>query len=120
MPALELRTNVKIPNVQEYMKEFSKLSAETLGQPEEHICVLVLHDQPMTFGGTPEPAFLLNVNSVDNVNPEANVKYSAIFFDHFKKALGIDGNRGYVRFIDPGRANIGLRGTTYEAWWGSK
>ncbi|KAK7449765.1 hypothetical protein VKT23_013240 [Stygiomarasmius scandens] len=120
MPALELRTNVKIPNLQEYIKDFSKLSAETLGKPEEYICVLVLHDQPMTFKGTPEPAFLLNVTSLDNINPEANVKYSAAFFDHFKKTLGIDGDRGYISFIDPGRAYLGFKGTTFGALWGSK
>ncbi|KAF5372876.1 hypothetical protein D9758_001517 [Tetrapyrgos nigripes] len=129
MPALELKTNVKIPNLQEYIKDFSKvgqnfhaavsalktkskLSATTLGKPEEYICVSVLQDQPMSFKGTFEPAFLLNVTSLDNINPDANAKYSAVFFEHFKKTLSIEGDRGYISFIDPGRANFGLKGTT--------
>ncbi|THU96356.1 Tautomerase/MIF [Dendrothele bispora CBS 962.96] len=120
MPALELKTNVKIPNLQEYMKEFSKFSANALGKPEEYICVLVLQDQPMTFRGSTEPAFFLNITSLGNINPDANIGYSAAFFEYFKKTLGVDGDRGYISFIDPGTENLGYKGTTFSALWANK
>ncbi|KAK7449764.1 hypothetical protein VKT23_013239 [Stygiomarasmius scandens] len=119
MPAIELKTNVKIPNLQEYMKEFSKLSAEILEAPEEYVCVLVLHDQPMTFKGTPEPAFLLSIISLRS-DPDINVKYSAAFCDHLKKTLDIDGDRGFISFANPGPAYLGHKGTTLEALWANK
>jgi hypothetical protein len=38
---------------------------------------------------------------LDNLNTEANEKYSKAFFDFFNEKLGIEGDRGYVsvRFI---------------------
>lgn len=34
--------------------------------------------------------------SLDNLNVEANEKYSKAFFDFFKEKLGVPGDRGYV------------------------
>lgn len=33
---------------------------------------------------------------MDNINVEANEKYSKAFFDFFKEKLGISGDRGYM------------------------
>jgi phenylpyruvate tautomerase len=34
--------------------------------------------------------------SLDNINPEANEKYSKAFFDFFHKKLKVPGDRGYM------------------------
>jgi len=47
-------------------------------------------------------------DSLDNINEQANEGYSKVFFKFFEEKLGIPGNRGYITFIDPGRANMGF------------
>jgi phenylpyruvate tautomerase len=45
---------------------------------------------------------------LDNINPEANAKYSEAFFTFFKDVpFEIPGDRGYITFVDPGRAYLG-------------
>ncbi|EIN04787.1 Tautomerase/MIF [Punctularia strigosozonata HHB-11173 SS5] len=119
MPSLVLQTNVKVPDVGAWANEFSKLSAEFLGKPELYISVSYNYDENLSFGGTFEPAFLLTITSLDNINPEVNEKYSKIIFDHFQKTLGTPGNRGYVVFNDPGRDFMGHKGTTVAAIFGN-
>lgn len=46
-------------------------------------------------------------DSLDNINQQANEKYSKAFFDFFQKKLDVPANRGYITFIDPGRENMG-------------
>lgn len=46
-------------------------------------------------------------DSLDNINPKANEKYSKAFFDFFQEKLGVPANRGYITFSDPGRENMG-------------
>ena len=46
-------------------------------------------------------------DSLDNINDEANEKYSKAFFEFFQQKLGVPAKRGYISFIDPGRGNIG-------------
>jgi phenylpyruvate tautomerase len=46
-------------------------------------------------------------DSLDNINPQANERYSKAFFDFFQQQLGVPANRGYITFIDPGRENMG-------------
>ncbi|KAJ7778624.1 Tautomerase/MIF superfamily [Mycena maculata] len=114
MPYLELMVNVQIPNDTEFALEFSKAAAEALGKPEAYITVSITYNKTLTFAGTLEPAFALTVTSLDNLNPEANLKYSAIFSEFLQSKLGIPNDRGYITFNDPGRAFLGYMGTTFE------
>ncbi|KAI0806896.1 Tautomerase/MIF [Fomes fomentarius] len=107
MPALDLRTNVDVADKKAFVLEFSKFSAETLGKPEAYISVHLDDNKPLTFNGTFDPAFLLSIVSLDNLPPEKNEQYSKAFFAYFKEKLGVPDDRGYITFIDPGRANIG-------------
>ncbi|KAG6850410.1 hypothetical protein H0H93_013635 [Arthromyces matolae] len=96
MPALELSTNVKLENPKQFALEFSKFSADTLSKPEKYISVKYIYNETLTFQGNFDPAFTLSIISLDNLNPEANEKYSKAFFDFFKKKLGVPGDRGYM------------------------
>ncbi|KAG6918012.1 hypothetical protein DXG01_016864, partial [Tephrocybe rancida] len=137
MPSLELSTNVKIDNPKDFALGFSKFSADTLAKPEDYITVKYIYNETLTFRGTFDPAFTLNVISLDNLNEELNEKYSKAFFDYFKKNLGIQGDRGYMyvtpfrvrvgdcftrsllsTFIDPGRGFLGYQGTTFATIFG--
>ncbi|KAF8590507.1 Tautomerase/MIF [Ramaria rubella] len=118
MPALVLTTNVKVDNVKDFVLEFSKLGAKVLGKPEAYISIQYNYDENLSFAGTFDPAFLFVITSLDNINPEANEKYSATFFSYFKEKLGVPGNRGYISFYDPGRANLGFQSTTFATIFG--
>ncbi|KAJ7273037.1 Tautomerase/MIF superfamily [Mycena rebaudengoi] len=113
MPYLELMTNVHIPNDTEFALEFSKVGAKVLGKPEAYITVSITYNKTLTFAGTLEPAFALSVTSLDNLNPEANEKYSAALSQFFHEKLGTPSDRGYIVFNDPGRGFIGYKGTTF-------
>ncbi|KAJ7349027.1 Tautomerase/MIF superfamily [Mycena albidolilacea] len=117
MPYLELMVNVQVPNETEFALEFSKVGAKALGKPEAYITVSITHNKTLTFAGTLDPAFALVVTSLDNLNPEANDKYSAILSEFLKEKLGIPNDRGYITFQDPGRGFIGYKGTTFASLW---
>ena len=44
---------------------------------------------------------------LDNINRQANERYSKAFFEYFQQRLGVSANRGYITFVDPGRENLG-------------
>ncbi|TEB31348.1 Tautomerase/MIF [Coprinellus micaceus] len=118
MPSLDLTTNVAIPNEREFVLEFSKFAADTLSKPETYISINVKHNPNLTFGGTFDPAFLLTIVSLGNINPEKNEKYSKQLFEFFKEKLGISGDRGYILFNDPGNSYLGYQGTTFATIFG--
>ncbi|KAJ7677250.1 Tautomerase/MIF superfamily [Mycena rosella] len=114
MPSLELTVNVPIPNDTEFALEFSKVAAKALGKPEATVAVTTSVNKALAFAGTLEPAFVLTVISLDNLNPEANEKYSAALSEFFQSKLGIPNDRGYITFHDPGKGYLGFKGTTIE------
>ncbi|KAH6872103.1 Tautomerase/MIF superfamily [Coprinopsis sp. MPI-PUGE-AT-0042] len=113
MPSLDLTTNVEIGDEKAFALAFSKLGAEVLSKPEKYISVNIKYNPTLTFAGSFDPAFLLTIVSLDNINPEANAKYSEALFAFFKEKLGVPGDRGYISFNDPGRAYLGHEGTTF-------
>jgi len=118
MPSLVLETNVKVADTRSFVLNFSKASANTLGKPEEYISVSYRYNEHLTFGGTFDPAFLLVITSLDNINPEKNEAYSKDLFALLNKELGVRGDRGYITFYDPGRAYLGHQGTTFATIFG--
>ncbi|KDQ59605.1 hypothetical protein JAAARDRAFT_33186 [Jaapia argillacea MUCL 33604] len=118
MPSLALTTNVQVPDTRAFVLEFSKLAAETLKKPEQYISINYSYDPNLTFAGTFDPALLLVITSLDNINPEVNDVYSKAFFSYFEKTLGVPGNRGYITFYDPGRSFLGHQGTTFGTIFG--
>ncbi|KZT24097.1 Tautomerase/MIF [Neolentinus lepideus HHB14362 ss-1] len=118
MPSLVITTNVKVPDIRAFIVEFSKLAAETLGKPEHSVSVSYNYDENLSFHGTFDPAFLMVITSLDNLNPTSNEKYSKSFFGHFEEKLGVPGERGYITFLDPGRAYLGHKATHFETLFG--
>ncbi|EMD34383.1 hypothetical protein CERSUDRAFT_97643 [Gelatoporia subvermispora B] len=118
MPALELKTNVKIDDPKPFLLEFSKFSAELLNKPELYISVSYSYNENLTFNGSLDPALLLTITSLGNINPEVNEKYSKALFEYFEKKLGVPDDRGYITFYDPGRAYIGHKSTTAAGLFG--
>jgi phenylpyruvate tautomerase len=120
MPSLELTTNVKVHEAKAFSLEFAKFSAETLKKPELYITSSYTHNETLTFQGTFDPAFVLTITSLDNLSPELNEQYSKAFFGFFHKKLGVSDDRGYIVFVDPGRAYLGYKSVTFETIFGNK
>ncbi|KJA15959.1 hypothetical protein HYPSUDRAFT_71736 [Hypholoma sublateritium FD-334 SS-4] len=120
MPTLNFITNVKIPDAKAFALELSKFGADTLSKPELYISVIITYNETLTFGGTFDPAFSLRIDSLDNISEQLNEEYSKAFFKFFKEKLDLPGNRGYITYIDPGRANIGHDTTTFATIFGKK
>ncbi|KAF8479100.1 Tautomerase/MIF [Russula ochroleuca] len=118
MPSLVLETNVKVTEIKSFVLEFSKFSANLLEKPEKYISISYRYNEHLTFAGTLEPAFLLVITSLDNITPERNEAYSNALFTFLKDKFGLQGDRGYITFYDPGRANLGYQGTTFAQIFG--
>ncbi|KAL4266463.1 MIF family protein [Pleurotus pulmonarius] len=118
MPTLTLLTNVKLADPKAFALEFSKLGAETLGKPELYISVSYTYNETLTFNGTFAPAFNLSIKSLDNINYEVNEQYSKVLFKFLEDKLGVPRDRGYIEFGDPGRVNMGFKGTTFGTIFG--
>jgi len=98
--------------------EISKLTADILSKPGKYISVEFKYVPTLSFGGTFDPAFLMHITSLGNINPEANQKYSSALFEYLWKTLGIPGDRGYITFYDPGNTFLGHAGTTFAKIFG--
>ncbi|SJL04715.1 related to Macrophage migration inhibitory factor [Armillaria ostoyae] len=118
MPSLELKTNAVISDPKAFALEFSKESARILGKPEAYITVSVTPAPIITFAGTTDPAFTLLVTSLDNLSPEKNEKYSKELAAFLGKSLSLPHDRGYITFLDPGRAYLGYQSTTFATIFG--
>ncbi|PBK87420.1 Tautomerase/MIF [Armillaria gallica] len=120
MPSLELKTNAVISDPKAFALEFSKVSesARILGKPEAYISVSVTPVPIITFAGTTDPAFTLLVTSLDNLSPEKNERYSNELAAFLSKSLSLPHDRGYITFLDPGRAYLGYQSTTFATIFG--
>ncbi|KAJ7631902.1 Tautomerase/MIF superfamily [Mycena polygramma] len=111
MPILELTTNVKVADPKAFSLALNKAAAAALGK-DGYVTVSYTYNETVTFAGTHEPAFLLRVTTLDN-GTEKNEVFSKTLFAHLEEALGAPADRGYIIFNDPGRINLGYKGTTF-------
>ncbi|KAG8689797.1 hypothetical protein FRC11_000539 [Ceratobasidium sp. 423] len=100
--------------------DLSNVTAKLLDRDEKYCTVVYQYVATLSFHGTFDPAFLLHITSLGNINPEVNEKYSKALFDYFKDKLNVPGNRGYITFYDPGLAYLGHEGTTFATIFGNK
>ncbi|RHZ84743.1 hypothetical protein Glove_78g21 [Diversispora epigaea] len=112
MPFIEVKTNVKVPNHQEFLSELSALTGELLGQPESFILSVIEDDKSLYFGGTSAPAYIVRVKSVFSLGLEHNKEISKKLSEFFYNKLGTPNDRGIIFLEDPGRENCGWNGTT--------
>ncbi|XP_049942435.1 macrophage migration inhibitory factor homolog [Schistocerca serialis cubense] len=121
MPHLSLQTNVPKSKIsQDFLKETTKVIANTLSKPDSYCVVSVEADLPMAWGGSTDPCVVATLMSIGQLGTEANKKHSAAISSHLEKHLGIPKNRLYINFIDAKPADVGHDGTTFHAIFGGK
>ncbi|RIA94615.1 Tautomerase/MIF superfamily [Glomus cerebriforme] len=113
MPYIEIKTNVQVKNHQEFIRALSTYSSNALGKPALYICVSLQDNLSMIFNDSDEPAFIANITSlgIDSPTIKKMIKELSEFFE---KELKASSDRGYIIFRDPGRANTGWGGSTFE------
>ncbi|OAX37181.1 Tautomerase/MIF [Rhizopogon vinicolor AM-OR11-026] len=115
MPLITLTTNVKFDSeeaTKAFVREFSKFCATTIGKDEKVFNVNFLYNPYLAFGGTFDPALMLNVASLFNVNAENAIVWTKAFTEFFEEKLGVPSDREQFAFSDPGAEFLGTKGTT--------
>jgi phenylpyruvate tautomerase len=118
MPLISLSTSAKLDSEdakKTFVSDFSKFCAKTIGKEERAFNIEVNFNPYVLFGGTYEPAIMLKIISLDNVNPTNSKVWAKEFSTFFETKLGVPNDRGLMAFTDPGPAYIGSKGTTVEA-----
>ena len=57
--------------------------------------------------------FQLRITSLNNLQPDKNIGYSKAFSTFLKEKIGVENDRGYIIFYDPGKLNVLLTGLSF-------
>ena len=114
MPELIVRTNVAKSAIgSKITEELTQLIFELLGKPKKYICVVIIPDVWMTFGGTSEPCASCVLSSVEQFDAESNRKFAKIIMDYLGNALGVATDRMYLNFNRLSREFTGFNSDTF-------
>nr|XP_002120737.1 macrophage migration inhibitory factor-like [Ciona intestinalis] len=116
MPHLFVKTNVakdKLPK--SILQDLTKLVSSTIpNKPEKYVCVTVVPDVWMSFGGTEEPCAAAVLTSISDFNAETCTTYAEAMLGEIYKLLGVAQDRMYLEFHEATRETMGYNGTTFH------
>jgi len=75
--------------------------------------VKIQDELTLSFAGTFDPAFTVNIYSIGKITPEMNTNTSAGLAEFLEKELGLPSDRGYISFFDMKGTNMGFKGKTF-------
>ncbi|RIB04383.1 Tautomerase/MIF superfamily [Gigaspora rosea] len=114
MPSVEVKTNVKVPDKITFLQALTDKGAEILNKPKEYMQIILEDEVAMTFAGTSDPTFCVNIfsrNSFSNLSK--NTEMSQEFSKFIEEKLCIPPNRGYFFLKDPGEHRCGWNNKTF-------
>ncbi|XP_037088446.1 macrophage migration inhibitory factor homolog [Pollicipes pollicipes] len=115
MPAFEIDTNAPEAKITpEVVKELTELLAEMLGLETKYLTVIFRPNPRMMWAATPEPCAVCRLTAINNVNEEANRKYTEKVFKFMNDKFGIPGDRMYVIFFNPASTHVGFTGRLFS------
>ncbi len=114
MPYLKIATNLPTPMEQNaaLVKEASALAAEQLGKDEAYMLVEVAAGQDLTFGGTADPAAMVELRGL-SLTEELAQKLTPVLCEFLRARLNIPPERVYLNFFDVPRPRWGWNGKTF-------
>jgi phenylpyruvate tautomerase len=68
----------------------------------------------LSFAGTFDPAYTVNIYSIGKINPSMNVDTSEGLSKFLTEEMGLPSDRGYISFHDMKASNMGYKGDTFE------
>ncbi|CAG8666663.1 390_t:CDS:2, partial [Racocetra persica] len=94
MPTIEVKTNVKVNNTDEFFCNVTEASVKILNKPKEFIQIILEDEVPMMFAGTTAPTYMIRIHSRNGFSDLLNnQEMSKKFADVFKKELGVESTR---------------------------
>ncbi len=100
MPCLNVQTNVANNQINDdFLKELSGKVAQALGKPEQYVAVQVLGDQKLFFGGTNEPAAIMELVSI-GLPTNKTADFSKQIMSVFEEKLHVNPERIYIKFTN--------------------
>ncbi|XP_041456406.1 macrophage migration inhibitory factor-like [Lytechinus pictus] len=115
MPTLQIFTNVKEGEFPDgFFAGLSSVFQKAIGKPEKYICIHVVPNQMMSFGGSTEPCAIANVTSIGKLGVEENKVLTQVITTEMLK-IGVNADRMYVVFRDAARQDIGWNNTTFAS-----
>jgi len=81
---------------------------------DKYMIVKVQDECVLSFAGTFDPAYIVNIYSIGKINPQMNNNTSAEFSKFLTEEMGLPSDRGYIAFHDMKESDIGYKGATFE------
>ncbi|CAG8771199.1 2424_t:CDS:2 [Dentiscutata erythropus] len=114
MPSVEVKTNVKVADKLTFLQALTDKGAEILKKPKEYMQIILEDEVPMTFAGTSDPTFCVNIFSRNSFSDLSNnTTMSKEFSCFIEEKLNIPPNRGYIFLKDPGEHRCGWNNKTF-------
>lgn len=116
MPFIKVQTSVATQEkakVESLLSSLSAKLAKHLNKSESYVMTAFESDVPMTFGGTLDPACVVEIKSIGEMKPEQTKAMSADFCQEIESELGVPANRIYLEFVDVQRHLWGWNNQTF-------
>ncbi len=114
MPLLRLETTATMSEEKRnsLLASLSKLTAQTIGEPEQYVMVTVGTVTALMAGKAGETAFV-DIRSIGGLSGEVNRQLSQKIGKLLQESLGIPANRVYLNFTDVPASQWGWNGDTF-------
>lgn len=112
MPYLKLKTNIRISDTPELLKQFSQLMAKQTGKPESYVMVEIASEQSLIFAGSDAPAAYLECKSI-GLSSSQTKPLAAAICQLLQSRLQIEPQRVYIEFSDCPANYWGWNGSTF-------
>ncbi|KAJ5998007.1 hypothetical protein N7499_005597 [Penicillium canescens] len=111
---VELKTNIKAKeNTPKLLSDLALFFAQTYQHPETSVLVTVDEDALLTFGNTPDSAYLIKISALPSlIAPLTNQRNTSLIQAALLNFLGIASDRGVIIFGSVGEDDLATNGAT--------
>ncbi len=116
MPLVSVYTSAEPPTEERsrsLLRDLSAATARILGKPESYVMTCLMPRTRMTFGGSPEPACLVEVKSLGALDGDAPAELTRAVTALLHERLVVPTSRVYVVFEDVPPHLWGFKGATF-------
>jgi phenylpyruvate tautomerase PptA (4-oxalocrotonate tautomerase family) len=116
MPLIRVYTSVEPPTEEKaksLLQELSSAFARLLGKPERYVMTCLVPRARTTFGGTSEPACLVEIKSIGGITHDNSARLSETACRIVHDGLGVPTERIYVVMQDVPAHLWGFDGATF-------
>ncbi|KAF2277285.1 Tautomerase/MIF [Westerdykella ornata] len=109
----DLRTNVIIKDEYTLVTDLSHHLSQRYQRPESSIMITVNHSACLLLGGSFDPTYVLSISALPvQLQPTTNKRNAALIQKFMFESIGVQAERGIVKFIPIAEENLAINGTT--------